>query len=150
MMRDLLIAGRTAAAARRLVRQAALAILLLACAAGPMAAEEPAAQVAAAATRPAPSSPQPRFTDSALIAADGASLPLRKWLPRGGVKAVILDVRKVGHRVKIILSRNHPEFVRRLFEEVIGNRRIRTQYTVQNPIKRNLSFVFVAVLARFD
>src|SRR6202040_2981384 len=36
------------------------------------------------------SSPQPRFTDSALIAADGASLPLRKWLPRGGVKAVIL------------------------------------------------------------
>jgi N utilization substance protein A len=35
------------------------------------------------------------------------------------VKAVILDVRKVGHRVKIILSRNHPEFVRRLFEEEI-------------------------------
>jgi N utilization substance protein A len=35
------------------------------------------------------------------------------------VKAVILDVRKQGHRVKIILSRNHPEFVRRLFEEEI-------------------------------
>jgi N utilization substance protein A len=32
------------------------------------------------------------------------------------VHAVILDVRKQGHRVKIILSRNHPEFVRRLFE----------------------------------
>src|SRR5437588_794208 len=32
------------------------------------------------------------------------------------VKAVILDVKKVGHRVKIILSRTHPEFVRRLFE----------------------------------
>ncbi|MBI3408051.1 MAG: transcription termination factor NusA [Planctomycetes bacterium] len=32
------------------------------------------------------------------------------------VKAVILDVRKVGHRVKIILSRTHPDFVRRLFE----------------------------------
>jgi N utilization substance protein A len=28
-------------------------------------------------------------------------------------------VRKQGHRVKIILSRNHPEFVRRLFEEEI-------------------------------
>jgi transcription termination/antitermination protein NusA len=35
------------------------------------------------------------------------------------VKAVILDVRKQGHRVKIILSRNHQEFVRRLFEEEI-------------------------------
>jgi transcription termination/antitermination protein NusA len=32
------------------------------------------------------------------------------------VKAVVLDVKKVGHRVKIILSRTHPEFVRRLFE----------------------------------
>src|SRR6266404_5574970 len=35
------------------------------------------------------------------------------------IKAVILDVRKVGHRVKIILSRNHPDFVRRLFENEI-------------------------------
>src|SRR4029077_5349749 len=35
------------------------------------------------------------------------------------VKAVILDVRKVGHRVKIILSRVHPDFVRRLFAEEI-------------------------------
>lgn len=32
------------------------------------------------------------------------------------IKAVILEVRKVGHRVKIVLSRNHPDFVRRLFE----------------------------------
>jgi N utilization substance protein A len=32
------------------------------------------------------------------------------------VRAVILDVRKVGQRVKIILSRTHPDFVRRLFE----------------------------------
>ena len=29
---------------------------------------------------------------------------------------MILDVRKVGQRVKIILSRTHPDFVRRLFE----------------------------------
>jgi N utilization substance protein A len=35
------------------------------------------------------------------------------------VKAVILDVKKVGHRVKIILSRTHPDFVRRLFETEI-------------------------------
>jgi N utilization substance protein A len=35
------------------------------------------------------------------------------------VKAVVLDVRKVGHRVKIILSRTHPDFVRRLFENEI-------------------------------
>jgi N utilization substance protein A len=35
------------------------------------------------------------------------------------VKAVILDVRKQGHRVKIILSRTHPDFVRRLFEQEI-------------------------------
>jgi N utilization substance protein A len=35
------------------------------------------------------------------------------------IKAVILDVRKVGHRVKIILSRCHPDFVRRLFENEI-------------------------------
>jgi N utilization substance protein A len=35
------------------------------------------------------------------------------------IKAVILDVKKAGHRVKIILSRTHPEFVRRLFENEI-------------------------------
>ena len=32
------------------------------------------------------------------------------------IKAVILDVKKQGHRVKIVLSRTHPDFVRRLFE----------------------------------
>lgn len=36
--------------------------------------------------------------------------------PGERVRAVILDVRKVGQRVKIILSRTHPDFVRRLFE----------------------------------
>jgi N utilization substance protein A len=35
------------------------------------------------------------------------------------IKAVILDVKKVGQRVKIILSRTHPDFVRRLFENEI-------------------------------
>ena len=42
------------------------------------------------------------------------------------VKAVILDVRKQGHRVKIILSRVHQEFVRRLFEEEIPESEDRT------------------------
>jgi N utilization substance protein A len=35
------------------------------------------------------------------------------------VKAVILEVRKQGHRVKVVLSRCHPEFVKALFEEEI-------------------------------
>ncbi|HXC15709.1 MAG TPA: alpha/beta hydrolase, partial [Stellaceae bacterium] len=34
--------------------------------------------------------PAPRFTGSEFIAADGARLPLRIWLPAGPVKAVIL------------------------------------------------------------
>src|SRR5438552_8314469 len=35
------------------------------------------------------------------------------------VKAVVMEVRKTGQRVKIILSRTHPDFVRRLFENEI-------------------------------
>jgi N utilization substance protein A len=35
------------------------------------------------------------------------------------VKATVLDVRKTGQRVKIVLSRCHPDFVRSLFEEEI-------------------------------
>jgi len=35
------------------------------------------------------------------------------------VKAVVLEVKKMGHRVKIILSRTHPDFVRRMFENEI-------------------------------
>ncbi len=35
------------------------------------------------------------------------------------VKAVIFEVRRTGHRVKIVLSRAHPDFVRALFEEEI-------------------------------
>src|SRR5947209_14977398 len=35
------------------------------------------------------------------------------------IKAVILEVKKVGHRVRIILSRTHPDFVRQLFENEI-------------------------------
>ncbi|WP_437185495.1 transcription termination factor NusA [Planctomicrobium sp. SH668] len=32
------------------------------------------------------------------------------------VRAVVLEVRKAGSRIKVVLSRTHPEFVRRLFE----------------------------------
>src|SRR5437016_4052752 len=36
-----------------------------------------------------------------------------------GDKALILEVKRVGHRVRIILSRTHPDLVRRLFENEI-------------------------------
>lgn len=49
----------------------------------------------------------------------GEMIPGESHHPGERVKAIILDVRKQGHRVKIILSRNHPDFVRRLFEEEI-------------------------------
>jgi N utilization substance protein A len=42
-----------------------------------------------------------------------------QYKPGGRVKAIILDVKKVGQRVKIILSRTHPDFVRRLFEQEV-------------------------------
>jgi N utilization substance protein A len=43
-------------------------------------------------------------------------IPGESHQPGERVRAIILDVRKVGQRVKIILSRTHPDFVRRLFE----------------------------------
>lgn len=46
----------------------------------------------------------------------GEQIPGESHHPGERVRAVILDVRKVGQRVKIILSRTHPDFVRRLFE----------------------------------
>jgi N utilization substance protein A len=43
-------------------------------------------------------------------------IPGESHHPGERVRAVVLDVRKVGQRVKIILSRTHADFVRRLFE----------------------------------
>jgi transcription termination/antitermination protein NusA len=43
-------------------------------------------------------------------------IPGESHHPGERIRGVILDVRKVGPRVKIILSRTHPDFVRRLFE----------------------------------
>jgi N utilization substance protein A len=42
------------------------------------------------------------------------------------IKAVILEVKKQGNRVKIVLSRTHPDFVRRLFENEIPEIKERT------------------------
>jgi N utilization substance protein A len=56
---------------------------------------------------------------------DEALLPRSEQIPGEGhhvnerVKAIVLDVKRAGNRVKIILSRTHPDFVRRLFEEEI-------------------------------
>jgi N utilization substance protein A len=46
---------------------------------------------------------------------------IRKESYRTGdrVRAIVLDVRKAGSRVRVILSRTHPDFVRRLFESEI-------------------------------
>jgi N utilization substance protein A len=66
-----------------------------------------------------------RFEGGAVIVNLGktdALLPRSEQIPGEShhqnerVRATILDVRKVGQRVKIILSRTHPDFVRRLFE----------------------------------
>jgi acylglycerol lipase len=53
----------------------------------------------ASVTPPAPrteASFAPRFTDSAFIPPDGTQLPLRKWLPKGQPKAVILALHGFG------------------------------------------------------
>jgi N utilization substance protein A len=42
------------------------------------------------------------------------------------IKAVVMDVRRQGHRVKIVLSRCHPDFVRALFEQEIPEIQDRT------------------------
>ena len=60
---------------------------------------------------------------------DDRAPPVLRVLPTFD-KAVILEVRKVGHRVKIILSRTHPDFVRRLFE----NESVRTALLVDGPL----------------
>lgn len=46
----------------------------------------------------------------------GEQIPGESHHPGERIRAVVLEVRKQGQRVKIILSRTHPDFVRRLFE----------------------------------
>jgi N utilization substance protein A len=66
-----------------------------------------------------------RFEGSALIVNVGRSegfLPRSEQIPGEShnpgerVRCLILDVRDVGNQVKIVLSRSHPDFIRRLFE----------------------------------
>ena len=54
--------------------------------------EDGSAWLAAAAQQPPPAAPAvaPQLTDTAFVASDGASLPLRHWLPAGEPRAVIL------------------------------------------------------------
>jgi N utilization substance protein A len=49
----------------------------------------------------------------------GEQIPGEAYHAGDKVKAVVLEVKKNQHRVKIILSRAHPDFVRRLFEKEI-------------------------------
>ncbi|QDT90622.1 transcription termination factor NusA [Gimesia algae] len=46
----------------------------------------------------------------------GEQIPGESFRVNDRVRAVVLDVRKAGSRVKVILSRTHPDMVRRLFE----------------------------------
>lgn len=43
-------------------------------------------------------------------------IPGEQHQPGERVRCIILDVRDVGNQVKIVLSRGHPDFIRRLFE----------------------------------
>jgi alpha-beta hydrolase superfamily lysophospholipase len=67
----------------RVALLAPMLLYLASCAPAAVAQLQPAAD-------PGPRSVTPRFTDHDYIATDGARLPLRKWLPRGPVKATIL------------------------------------------------------------
>jgi N utilization substance protein A len=43
-------------------------------------------------------------------------IPGEQFHPGDRVRCLILDVRDVGNQIKIVLSRGHPDFIRRLFE----------------------------------
>jgi acylglycerol lipase len=65
-----------------------MAVLLTACSPETEGTTQLAAIPAAAISRPAAT--PPHFTEDSFIATNGARLPLRKWLPEGKPKAVIL------------------------------------------------------------
>lgn len=43
-------------------------------------------------------------------------IPGEQFQPSDRVRCLVLDVRDVGNQVKIVLSRSHPDFIKRLFE----------------------------------
>ncbi len=66
-----------------------------------------------------------RFEGGALVVSLGRAegflprseqIPGETHQPGERIRALILDVREAPHQVKIILSRSHPDFIRRLFE----------------------------------
>jgi acylglycerol lipase len=96
MIRSLVVARKAPPALRRQWRAALLAPLLLLLACAPRSDTE-IRYAGAAPERPLGEAGAPaRFTDSEFIADDGTRLPLRKWLPRDGVKAVILALHGFG------------------------------------------------------
>ena len=46
-------------------------------------------------------------------------IPGEQFHPGDRVRCLILDVRDAGNQVKIVLSRSHPDFIRRLFEQEV-------------------------------
>jgi alpha-beta hydrolase superfamily lysophospholipase len=97
MIRSLVDAGRRVAPRRQLGWRAALfAPLLLLATCQPTADPEISFAGLAPPHSDAEASGPARFTDGAFIADDGARLPLRKWLPRGPVAAVILALHGFG------------------------------------------------------
>ena len=56
----------------------------------------------------------------------GEQIPGESHHANERIKCVILEVKKQGNRVKIVLSRTHPDFVRRLFENEIPEIKERT------------------------
>ena len=96
MMRSPVADGHNPPLRRRRRRRTALAAsLLLAACAPPSGTEIRFASPAPPNPVTAASAPA-HFTDREFIADDGARLPLRKWLPRDGVKAVILALHGFG------------------------------------------------------
>jgi acylglycerol lipase len=69
-----------------------LAVLALAtgCAGVPVPADTPPAETQVASLAPVAVAREPQLADAALVAADGALLPLRRWLPAGKPRAVVL------------------------------------------------------------
>jgi acylglycerol lipase len=96
MMRSPVAVGRDPPPRRCRPRRAALAALLLLACCGPAVDAEIRFATTAPPNPVAAAGVPARFTDHEFIADDGTRLPLRKWLPRDGVKAVILALHGFG------------------------------------------------------
>jgi len=89
MVRSRIFGGRFDA--RFLSRRVVLAALVAALAAcAPNGGDSPVAQVAATQPVLLPAIARPAIHDASLVTTDALSLPLRKWLPQGEPRAVIL------------------------------------------------------------